>query len=148
MDAQTGLRIGYIGTYHPQNGGAAISCTQLFRGLADAGHTLIGGETPDPERLYEAVMEEVKRARLSGIDAEDFERQRRAAMGSFFRSFNSLEFIANNYCAYRFSDTDLFEIIEILHSIELEELEQRLRTHLVEDGAAFSIVNPKAAERV
>jgi len=33
-----GLRIGYLGTFHPQNGGAAVSATQLMLELAGAGH--------------------------------------------------------------------------------------------------------------
>ena len=118
-----------------------------YTGVKDAGHSLIGGETPDPERLVQEVLDGVDRVRQNGIAEDDFERQKRSVMGGFFRSFNSLEFTANNFCSYQFSGTDLFDVIEVLHGMELAHLEERLAQHLVRDAMAYSIVLPKNSEQ-
>ncbi|MCA8961138.1 MAG: insulinase family protein [Planctomycetes bacterium] len=115
-----------------------------YSGGVEVGYSIIGGETPDPERLDARIREEIHRARRDGIDPEDFERQRRATMGSLFRYFNSLEFIANHYCSYAFADIDLFDVIDVLHSIEHRDLEQRLRDHFTDDAIALSILRPSA----
>ena len=64
-------------------------------------------------------------------------------MGSFLRYFNSLEFIANNYCTYKFSDIDLFDIIDTLHSVSFDDVKGRLDEHLDVDGMAISAVRPR-----
>ncbi|MFQ5654298.1 MAG: EF-P 5-aminopentanol modification-associated protein YfmH [Planctomycetota bacterium] len=117
--------------------GASYSC------LIDVGHSMVGGDTPDPERLAAVVLEEAERLRASGVGAGDFERQKRSVMGTFFRQFNSLEFIANHFCSYRFLGINLFDIIDVLHEITVEDLNRRLEEHLVPDAAARSIILPK-----
>lgn len=114
----------------------------------DVGFSLLSGDTPDPDRLTAEVREEMLRMRATGIEAADFERQQRAAMGSFFRHFNSLEFTANNFCAYRFQGVNLFDIIDVLHGITREDLEARLAEHLVPDAVATSTLLPRAVEVV
>ncbi|HPU02051.1 MAG: insulinase family protein [Firmicutes bacterium] len=104
---------------------------------------LIGGETRDPEQLYERIMEAIARAKRVGFSAEQFERHRRDRLGSFMRRFNSLEFIANNYLAYLFRGTDLFNYPAVLRQITLEEVQLLLEEVLVPERHAVSIILPK-----
>lgn len=108
----------------------------------DAAFSYLGGETPDPERLRAEVLAELDRVRKTGVSSDDFERQRRASMGSFFRQFNSLEYIANHFCGYHFLGANLFDVIDVLHGLRLEDLEARLREHFVEDLVACSTIVP------
>ncbi len=59
-------------------------------------------------------MEAIAKVKKEGVSAEQFERHRRKTLGGYIRRFNSLEFIANNFLAYRFRNTDLFELPAIL----------------------------------
>lgn len=108
--------------------------------MADVGHSMIGGETPHPERLEEAVLREIERVRRDGIDSEGFERQKRAIMGSFIRYFNSLEFTANHYCSYQFLGIDLLGIIDGLHALELSDLQRLCDEHLDPSRVATSLI--------
>ncbi|HIA27973.1 MAG TPA: insulinase family protein [Planctomycetes bacterium] len=119
------------------NFSGSYSCMQ------DIGHSIIGGESRAPGEVEEAVLEELRRVRSSGIDGTDFERQKRAVFGGFMRQFNSLEFIANNYCGYRFLGVDIFEIIDVLQGITLEDLTRRLETHLDPERSTISVVVPR-----
>ncbi len=109
------------------------------------GHTMIGGETDDPERLYERLQAGIKRAQQEGITAEQFEHHRRKIMGGFLKSFNSLEFIANNFLAYHFRNINFFNYLDVLGTLTLEEVNHRLREHLGTDNQARSLIMPKKA---
>ncbi len=109
----------------------------------DYGHTLLGGETKDPDRLYQRLMEGIRQAQAEGISAEIFAHHRRKLMGEFLKSFNSLEFIANNFPAYHFKGINFFNYLETVHSLTLEEVNKRLRTHFTDSNHARSIIQPK-----
>ena len=106
------------------------------------GYTLLGGRTKEPERLHAELLAGIRDIKKEGLKRDSFERHKRKLRGEFLRSFNSLEFIANNYLAYRFRKIDFFEVIDVLEKIRLEDLQKRLDEHLVEDLHAISIVYP------
>ena len=111
--------------------------------LRDVGHSMIGGETPDPARLEAEVLGEIERIRQHGVSQEDFDRQKRAMMGSFLRYFNSLEFTANHFCGYQFLGIDLLDIIDRLHALELSDLDRLCQEHLDPERVATSVIRPK-----
>jgi len=106
-------------------------------------HTLIGGETRNPELFYQKIMEEISRVKKNGINQEQLERHRRNFMGKFMRRFNSLEFIANNFSSYRFKDIDFFAFPAVLQGITLSEVNGRLEEHFVENSHAVSLIHPQ-----
>lgn len=110
------------------------------------GYALIGGATREPERLYERIMGAVEGAKQSGLSGEAFERHKRDRLGRFMRRFNSLEFIAHNYLAYRFRGTDLFNYPAVLQQIGLEESQALLEEILNPERHAVSIILPTAQE--
>lgn len=114
-----------------------------YAAYGNVGFSVVGGDTADPDKLAAAVRDEIAAARDRGVQAGDFERQKRASMGSFFRMFNSLDFTANNFCTYRFQDVDLFDIIDVLHGIEVSDLNQRLAEHFAVDAISTSAIMPK-----
>lgn len=111
--------------------------------LADVGHSMIGGDTPDPDRLEGAILGELERIRRDGIDTEGFERQKRALTGSFLRYFNSLEFTANHFCGYQFLGIDLLDLIDRLHAVEVGDLDRLLDEHLDPERVSTSVILPK-----
>lgn len=115
-----------------------------YNAAAGVGYSAVGGETPRPEELRDAIALELERARDAGIPAEDFERQKRKFIGAFIRHFNSLEYIAGNYTYFRFHGVDLFEAVDALGAIRLEEVEERIRD-LAAAPRAVSFVTPKGA---
>ena len=108
------------------------------------GYTMIGGETKDPDQLYQRIMETVLKTKKVGVTSEQFERHRRKILGGYIRRFNSLEFIANNFLAYRFRDTDLFELPSILQEIRREEAIALIEENLEPARHAVSLILPQA----
>lgn len=106
------------------------------------GYVMIGGETRDPDLLYERIMEAVDNLKNKGISFEQFERHRRKVLGGYIRRFNSLEFIANNFLAYRFRNTEMFDLPSILHGVRLEETIDLAAENLDVSRHALSVIIP------
>lgn len=109
----------------------------------DYGHTIVGGETSDPDRLFERLTAGIKQAQANGISREQFEHYRRKAMGEFLKSFNSLEFIANNFLAYHFLQINFFAYLDVLQSLTLADVNNRLSQHFVQDNMVRSLILPR-----
>ncbi len=107
--------------------------------------TLVGGDTPDPDRLVSIVQEHLLRQLDGGLSGETFERVRRKKIGQWLRSLNSLEFIANQFTSYRFNGTDLFAVLPMLEQLTCEDVNRRMREHLHPEQMAVSVVEPLAA---
>ncbi|MBY0088714.1 insulinase family protein [Brevibacillus sp. M2.1A] len=106
----------------------------------DYAYTIIGGDTPDPERLVETIKAEIEQLKQAGIAQDDFERAKRKKIGNFLRSLNSVEFIANQFTSFKFNGNDLFSVVPTLESITREDVEKRLKEHFLIEQMAVSIV--------
>lgn len=113
-----------------------------YVGEVTYGYSLLGGETRDAEELHARILEGIAKVRRSGLREESFYRHRRKMQGEFLRSFNSLEFIANNYLAYRFKEIDFFEIFNVFGDMTLSAVDELLQDHFQEKLHAISIINP------
>ncbi len=104
--------------------------------------TMVGGETKNPDQLYERMMASIKEVIQNGISDEQFERHRRKLLGGYIRRFNSLEFIANNFLAYRFRGSDLFELPVLLQEVKRREALALIEENLNPDRHALSLILP------
>ncbi len=109
---------------------------------AGVGFGIIEGDTPEPDRLKETLLQRIAAAVEQGISREDFERSKRSFLGSFIRAFNSLEYIARNYTFFRFYGFDLFELVDLVARIEREDMERRVRALLDPRNHAAYVVLP------
>lgn len=108
------------------------------------GHTLIGGETDDPDQLLERLQSSIAEQVERGIDGEEFERLRRAYMGRFLDNFNSLEQVAASFLSHHVRGTSLFDSFELLASLTVDEANDRLRKHFGTEHFSVAVLRPKA----
>jgi len=108
----------------------------------DVGHSAIGGDVVDPEKVVEVIKSELPGVLSQGIAEEDIDRQRRAATGQLLKSFNSLENIAGSYCSSRFMGADPFEVVDLLSKIEPSEVVDRLQEHVQPERLVSSVITP------
>lgn len=76
------------------------------------------------------------------IDDEQFDRMKKAMIGSFVKSFNYPDFIANGFIDYYMKDCNLFDSIELFESIKKEDLYE-LRSLFEEKAICNFIIEPK-----
>ena len=114
-----------------------------FDSAAGAAYSMFGGETRDPERVFDEVKKELSRLSEKGVDSELFRRTKKAALGSHIRSLNSFDSICGNIIGGHFRGYNAFEAPEILASITEDDVVSFFRDRLNPDVMAISIITPK-----
>jgi len=114
-----------------------------FDSAADTAYSMLGGETDEPERVFEEMKKEILRLSADGPDKSFFERIKKAAIGSQVRSLNSLESICMGVTGGCFRGYDALEASRLLTSVRLEDITDFYRNHLIPDNMAISIITPK-----
>ncbi len=109
----------------------------------DYSYALVSGSSKDPRRLKSVVDDYILDLRQKGIDKSDFEINKKKKIGAFLKSFDSISYVAHNLLSYSFRGINFLDYLEVLKSIELEEIDARLREFFKEDMSVISIVSPK-----
>lgn len=117
-----------------------LSCD--YNSHNDHGHSILSGESRDIETACAKIKECIAYHQEHGIDKAVFERVKKAKLGSFVRSFDSIEGIANSFLNYHFEGIDFFDIYDGIRSITLEDVDRRLKEHFDEEMSVLSIVQP------
>ena len=102
-----------------------------------------GGESEQPQKVSDAILEEAQRLVREGIDPQFFEQIRRASFGATLRALNSFENIAVSLADGYFRGFDALRFPEAYESIDKEDVERFLRENLTDSRRAISIIEPK-----
>ena len=105
---------------------------------------IFGGESKDPDKVYEAICREFDRLKTEGVSAADFERCKKALYGKYIGIFSSSSSIATVMMETHFFGLGAFDVLEVLSGLTLEQLEARLRENVDTARSALSIVRPMA----
>jgi len=133
------------------------SSSAFFQGLYDQGlifdsfghefncsehyaFSVLGGDTPDPEKLIAEITVYIKEKLKTGIDEKHFNRIKRKRIGSYLRMLNSPEAIAGEFTKYRFHNNDMFNILNHYEHCTLEQVANRMQEHFDFEQFAVSIV--------
>ncbi|WP_010269399.1 EF-P 5-aminopentanol modification-associated protein YfmH [Paenibacillus senegalensis] len=102
--------------------------------------SMIGGDTPNPEKLIARFKELLEPVLAAGLEKSDFERSRKKKIGNYLRMLNSPEAMANEFTNYLFKGSDFFGILPVYESLTLEQINDRMREHFRWEQMAVSIV--------
>ena len=100
------------------------------------------GDSPDPEAVQTAILEEARRLIREGIDEETFLRMKRSTLGRRIRRLDSFDSTAFAVCACHFSGFDFFRFPEVYRTIETADLQHFLQQTVTEDRMSLSVVYP------
>ena len=126
--------------------GEGLVCSDFsasFEFAAGAAYSIFGGETCEPERVFDEVKAEIIKLSKSGPDKGLFGRTIKAAVGSQIRALNSLEAICASSAGGHFRGYDAFEAAELLTSVTEDDVTAFYRERLDPDAMAISVVVPK-----
>ncbi len=99
----------------------------------------IGGDTLKADELSSRLQKVIANMPDFKMSADDLDRLKRKMIGSYIVAFNSPENIANLFIDYIFEGFNVFEIIDVIHSMTLEDIQkaaglfdpEKLTTHLI-----------------
>lgn len=109
---------------------------------------LFGGESRDPDRVAEALMEEIDRLRREGIDPAAFAAARNAQYGTMVSGLNNVEECGDLLIDEYFSGMEPFSMIQAAASLTVADVEKLLNNGLQRDASVLSVIMPKQKEDV
>jgi len=111
--------------------------------LADDQAMLIcGGDSDDPQAVFDAVLAQAEKLAQTGIPETAFLRMKRSALGRRIRDLDSFDSTCFRLCAYALSDFDYFAFPEIYDSVTREDVRQFLLALTDRDRWSISVIEP------
>ena len=109
--------------------------------LSGTGTVFIGGESEDPEKVFEELKSEAARAAAEGFSAERFERARRASLGARLRGLEDFGGVCVSLATGVFEGYCSLDAIAQLGSVTKAECEAFVREALAPERFAISIID-------
>ncbi len=106
------------------------------------GFSAVGGESVDPKRVKDEIVEALQELKDKSLDKDTFERIKKVIYSRFVRQFNHIERLANSFTSNMFKEINLFDYVEVYESITFENVVDRFNTHFKEENMVLSIVKP------
>lgn len=104
---------------------------------------IIGGESREPDKVYEELCSEVENVRDNGLDASAFERCKCASFGSRLRGLEDFENVCLSMADGVFDGYCAFDAPAVLASISKAECERFITENLCKERLAVSQILPK-----
>lgn len=106
------------------------------------GFAMVGSDTSKPDILEEklkTILLDVKSGKI--LTEDKINTARKKKIGSFMRTLNSPESIANQFTRYAFNDMELFNVVPTLETLSFDEIVEAVND-LIDEGrmTAFQIL--------
>lgn len=108
----------------------------------DYGFCAVSGESNDPDKVYEMVLAGMEKLKKEGIKEEDFLRLKKAFFGRAVKSFDKISSVAHGFLANTFNNISMFDYMDVVEEITIEDINKRLRSGFSEDIAVMSVITP------
>ena len=101
---------------------------------------LITGTSRQPQKVIDRINEEIQNAIKNGLNAEDFERNKKMIYGNYITDYNSVEETAKMFLADYFKGINSFDYLEEYGNVTKEYAESILKEVLDLNKEVVSIV--------
>ncbi len=103
---------------------------------------IFSGESKDPDKAAEAILEEIRRLQKEGIDEKAFARSKKAVYGRYVRMLNRPDSIANAMTGTHFAGLGIYDLVEAVAAATPEQIEARLREDYRTEYSSLSVISP------
>ncbi len=106
------------------------------------GFSLIGGESSNPEKVYEIIKEKLDFYRENGIPEEAFNRAKKVLISHDIKIYNSVENMGNTFLRNILNGQNPLEYTTIAEEVTYEDAMNRLKEHFDTSNCVLSVVKP------
>ena len=106
-------------------------------------HVLIGGQSKNPNQVYNMCINEIQNFIDNGLNLEDFDRIKRKIYGQYVTEYNSVANIARMFLNDSFKGINSFEYINECPNVSLEYTQNILNTLFKQENIVLSVVDCK-----
>jgi hypothetical protein len=103
---------------------------------------MAGGESSDPDKVFETFKNAAMRLGEKGPDLALFNRLKKALTGRQLRSLNSFDSVCYNYARGYFRGYDAYDAPGVLNGITPEDVTAFIRS-MSPEHMAISVIKPK-----
>lgn len=114
-----------------------------FYGGHGFGASLLGGESENPDAVYDRIQQTINQAVEQGLDESGFQRSKNKIYGDYMRRLNSVENTASVFIDLDFIGVDFSDFMRIYQDISIEDCNMWLVSHYTDAHCALSIVEPQ-----
>ena len=107
---------------------------EYFEGFGYSAH-IFNGESTEPEKVRERINKEIEKMKKQGVDKATFDRIKKKHYGGFIMNFNDIDSLANALIGGYFNGDGLYDQLEVLESITLEDINNRLNAINIENSS-------------
>ena len=111
------------------------------------GFTSFGGESKEPQKVYEAVKAAVNEAKIKGFGTDEIKRIKKAILSDDIRMYNNVENIGNTYIKSLMKGINPLDYTKAVEEIDSEYLMNRLSEHFDTENCVLSVVYPIEEEK-
>ena len=116
--------------------------TEVFAGRGFL-TSLFGGDSENPEAVWDALMAEIARVKREGIDEADFHACKNAIYGRMVRALRDVEDAATAFLSAEMSGLSFFDSVQMLAEITPADVAQRLETDFDPRTASMAVIRPR-----
>lgn len=104
-----------------------------------AGFISISANTEKPEQFKQLIKERLISLPNFEFPADEFEILKKAFLGNFIRSLNSVDYIATTYFEYKVRNSNVFEIAAMINNLTVEEAKKMSKYFIVDALTDYTI---------
>lgn len=105
------------------------------------GYTAWGGQSKDPKKVSERIIETINQVHKNGLDKKSFERIKKAHEGRFIGNLNSPENISHEFIPLYFNGAYFFELTKVYEELTIDDAQEIFKDHFSMEPA-LSIIWP------
>jgi len=106
-------------------------------------HVLIGGQSKNPQKVYEKIAEKIQEMRNNNINVQEFERIKKKIYGDYAVEYNNVADIGRMFTSDYIKGINSFEYMDKFEEIDAEYAKQVLKEIFKEDKMIMSVIKGK-----
>lgn len=105
-------------------------------------HSIIGGESKDPEGVRDYVINHIKKLKKDGLSRDDFSRIRKSHYGRMIKYLNSIESMAHLFISVYYRDIYMLDYYSLYDKITYDLVNEIFDEHFINGNMVLSIIKP------
>jgi len=108
----------------------------------DYGFTAADGESKNPQKVFDTVIEYIDNLGKKGLSEEEFERIKKVIWGRYIRSYNDIGGFAHRFISLDFMGIDYTDYYNVYKNVSFEDVKKRFTKHFDKEYAVLSVIKP------
>ena len=106
-------------------------------------HVLIGGQSKNPQKVYEKIAEKIQEMKNNDINVQEFDRIKKKIYGDYAVEYNNVADIGRMFTSDYIKGINSFEYMDKFEEIDAEYAKQVLNEIFTEDKMIMSVIKGK-----